>query len=195
MLRVSPKEIWQGVAKENHEVSDYCVRPLEGRLGRIFRLTEDASSSALLEAMCRRFVEPIFKRARPSALLFRRLQDSHRLQHRVGQPGPSVAKRDSAARPGQTGGHGRVLQAHRVAQAGAYALHFGYAGDPRTHAIIRYLAHDAQAGGGCHEYHLTCSQIQSCRHRPITASTINPTAIPRYTTGIPIARPPAVAPA
>ena len=29
-----------------------------------------------------------------------------------------------------------------------YALHFGYADDPRTRAIIRYLAHDAQAGGG-----------------------------------------------
>jgi len=64
LLRVSPEEIWQGVTKENHEASDYCVRPLEGRLGRIFRLAEDASSSALLEAMCRRFVEPIFKRAR-----------------------------------------------------------------------------------------------------------------------------------
>jgi hypothetical protein len=30
-----------------------------------------------------------------------------------------------------------------------YALHCGYADDPRTEAVVRYLAHDAQAGWRC----------------------------------------------
>lgn len=64
LLHVPPEEVWRRVAEENHEASDYRVRPLEQRLARVFQLDGTECSAALLEAVCRRFMQPIFARAR-----------------------------------------------------------------------------------------------------------------------------------
>jgi len=64
LFQVSAQEIWERVTEENHEASDHRVRPLEQRLVRAFRLDENACSDALLEAMCRCFLRPIFNRLR-----------------------------------------------------------------------------------------------------------------------------------
>jgi putative hydrolase of the HAD superfamily len=64
LLQGTAEEIWGRVAEENREASDYRVRPLEGRLARIFRLDENACADEFLGAMCRRFLEPAFSRAR-----------------------------------------------------------------------------------------------------------------------------------
>jgi len=64
LLHVAAEEVWERAADEGREASDYRVRPLEQRLARIFRLDEHTCSDALLEALCRCFVRPIFKRAR-----------------------------------------------------------------------------------------------------------------------------------
>ncbi|RLC66042.1 MAG: hypothetical protein DRI48_05615, partial [Chloroflexi bacterium] len=63
-LRLSPEEVWAGVEREKREAGDHRVRPLEGRLARIFRLEEQACSPELLDALCRCFLKPIFARAR-----------------------------------------------------------------------------------------------------------------------------------
>lgn len=49
--------------KENYEGSDHCVRPLEGRLSRIFELG-NAVDAAHVGCMCRQFMIPIFAKAR-----------------------------------------------------------------------------------------------------------------------------------
>jgi len=64
LLHVLAEEAWERAIEEGHEASDHRVRPLEQRLMHIFRLDERACSDALLEAMCRCFVGPIFERAR-----------------------------------------------------------------------------------------------------------------------------------
>ena len=49
---------WSQVEAENFESKDFCVRPLEGRLSRIF--SEIAWSEATSMEACRRFMRPIF---------------------------------------------------------------------------------------------------------------------------------------
>ncbi len=63
MLRVDPETMWHGVRAEDHEAEDHRVRPLEGRLARIFQLEPD-QVAAVAGEMCRRFTAPIFARGR-----------------------------------------------------------------------------------------------------------------------------------
>jgi putative hydrolase of the HAD superfamily len=68
--------MWQRVRDENHEAADHRVRPLEGRLARVFQL-ETEQSADLIEEMCRRFTAPFFARScrYPDALpVLRRLR-------------------------------------------------------------------------------------------------------------------------
>jgi len=53
---------WDQVAKENFTAKDFCVRPLEERLRRIF--PNAAWSEETAEEACRRFMTPIFALAR-----------------------------------------------------------------------------------------------------------------------------------
>jgi putative hydrolase of the HAD superfamily len=59
LLNVSPETMWRGVENENYEAPDYRVRPLEGRLARIFQL-DPTESPAFVTAVCRQFLKPIF---------------------------------------------------------------------------------------------------------------------------------------
>ena len=61
LLRVSEEEMWQRVEAENHEASDYRVRPTEERLSRIFQLD---GSPHPTHPVCRVFMRPIFARGR-----------------------------------------------------------------------------------------------------------------------------------
>lgn len=61
MLRVDPETMWLGVRAEDHEAEDHRVRPLEGRLARIFQLEPD-QMAAIAGELCRRFTAPIFAR-------------------------------------------------------------------------------------------------------------------------------------
>ena len=58
LLNVSSDSVWERVEEENHEAADYSVRPMEGRLSRIFRL--DPDNDDLMMAVCQRFMKPIF---------------------------------------------------------------------------------------------------------------------------------------
>jgi putative hydrolase of the HAD superfamily len=58
LLNVSSDSVWKRVEEENHEAEDYSVRPMEGRLSRIFRL--DPDNDELMMSVCRRFMKPIF---------------------------------------------------------------------------------------------------------------------------------------
>ena len=61
LLSVEPRSVWARVAEEDHESVDHRVRPLEGRLARIFDV--DLFEHPGLEAdLCRVFMEPIFAR-------------------------------------------------------------------------------------------------------------------------------------
>jgi putative hydrolase of the HAD superfamily len=62
LLRVSPETMWRRVEEENHESPDHRVRPLEGRLARIFGLVEPALPEERYLAMCRQFMAPMFSR-------------------------------------------------------------------------------------------------------------------------------------
>jgi putative hydrolase of the HAD superfamily len=62
LLTVSPDVMWRGVEAEDHGLPDHRVRPLEGRLIRIFELDAEVCSEALLEAMCARFLAPMLER-------------------------------------------------------------------------------------------------------------------------------------
>jgi len=70
LLRVPPEALWQRVKEEDHEAADHRVRPLEGRLIRIFQLDNagcavvQSASEDLVVEMCRRFLKPIFARGR-----------------------------------------------------------------------------------------------------------------------------------
>jgi putative hydrolase of the HAD superfamily len=59
---ISTEEMWQSVRDEDHEAADHRVRPLEGRLARIFQLDAD-QAGRLVEGMCLRFTGSIFARA------------------------------------------------------------------------------------------------------------------------------------
>ena len=58
LLNVSTKSIWQKVEEENYEAKDHSVRPLEGRLIRIFQL--DNPTDEIMMTACRHFLKPIF---------------------------------------------------------------------------------------------------------------------------------------
>lgn len=58
LLTVSPEAVREGVRREDTPPPDHSVMPLEERLGRIFDL--DGEDAALREAVCRRFLEPVF---------------------------------------------------------------------------------------------------------------------------------------
>lgn len=66
------RDMWEGdpaalaerVAAENHESADHSVKPLEGRLARIFGFAEDALTDEANDGMCRAFLAPTFARAR-----------------------------------------------------------------------------------------------------------------------------------
>ena len=70
LLRVPPAALWQRVRDEDHEAGDLRVRPLEGRLIRIFQLGDancavaQPVSGDLVAEMCRRFLKPILARGR-----------------------------------------------------------------------------------------------------------------------------------
>ena len=63
MQRVNPEAMWQSVRAEDHEAEDHRVRPLEGRLARIFQL-EPHEMAEVADGLCRRFTAPIFARGR-----------------------------------------------------------------------------------------------------------------------------------
>ncbi len=62
-LAVCTETMWHRVREEDHEAPDYRVRPLEGRLGRIFEV-DATQSPTVVDAMCRWFTQPIFARGR-----------------------------------------------------------------------------------------------------------------------------------
>jgi putative hydrolase of the HAD superfamily len=64
LLTVAPEIVQQRLQEENHEAEDYRVRPLAGRLARIFGLDSLQPSGDLALEMCRRFLRPIFARGR-----------------------------------------------------------------------------------------------------------------------------------
>ena len=55
-LHIDPDELAQRVQAENYEAPDCCVRPLAGRLARIYGLAEDAPE---LDELCRLFCLPL----------------------------------------------------------------------------------------------------------------------------------------
>lgn len=57
LLRVPRGELWGRVEAEDHEALDHMVRPLEGRLSRIFGVEDQG----LLTRLCEVFMEPIFR--------------------------------------------------------------------------------------------------------------------------------------
>jgi FMN phosphatase YigB (HAD superfamily) len=60
LLRVEAKELPARVEAERGEREDHRVRPLEGRLVRIFQLTQADLAPGDAMDMCRRFMRPIF---------------------------------------------------------------------------------------------------------------------------------------
>jgi putative hydrolase of the HAD superfamily len=62
LCKITTQEIWQRTKDENYEAKDYSVRPLEGRLSRIFRL--DNPSEEIFMSVCRCFMKPIFNIAK-----------------------------------------------------------------------------------------------------------------------------------
>jgi putative hydrolase of the HAD superfamily len=64
LLNVEEEVIWQRVRQENREADDHRVCPLAERLARIFALAGSPPSGDLMEALCRRFMGPLFARAR-----------------------------------------------------------------------------------------------------------------------------------
>ena len=63
MQRLDVEAMWEGVRTEDHEAKDHRVRPLEGRLARIFRL-EPGELAGVAGELCCRFTTPIFARGR-----------------------------------------------------------------------------------------------------------------------------------
>ncbi len=62
LLSVSQEETWRRVKAEDHESPDGRVRPLEGRLSRIFALEPEVGPE-VMEAMCHCFLQPFYARA------------------------------------------------------------------------------------------------------------------------------------
>jgi putative hydrolase of the HAD superfamily len=67
---IPSEALWQRVGEEDYEAEDHRVRPLEGRLARIFQL-DPGQARGVAEGMCRCFTRPIFARGQryPDALL------------------------------------------------------------------------------------------------------------------------------
>jgi putative hydrolase of the HAD superfamily len=61
VLRVTAESMWRRVQQEDHELPDHRVRPLEGRLARIFELDADRERN-MMPALCRRFSQPALDR-------------------------------------------------------------------------------------------------------------------------------------
>ncbi|NPV09724.1 MAG: HAD family hydrolase [Anaerolineae bacterium] len=59
-----PDRLWRQAEAEDHESSDFRVRPLAHRLRRIYELPEEHGGAELLDEACRGFLAPIFARAR-----------------------------------------------------------------------------------------------------------------------------------
>ncbi len=59
-LGISDAAIWDAVRAEDHEAANHRVRPLEGRLRRIFQLRDRPADEELDLALCRAFLKPIF---------------------------------------------------------------------------------------------------------------------------------------
>lgn len=62
LLAVSAEAMWRSVEAEDYGLPDHRVRPLEGRLSRIFELDAMVCTEPLLEEMCARFLAPMFAR-------------------------------------------------------------------------------------------------------------------------------------
>ena len=62
LLNVSTESIWRRVEEENCESKDYSVRPLEGRLTRIFQLNNPTDE--VIMTACGHYMKPIFAIAR-----------------------------------------------------------------------------------------------------------------------------------
>jgi len=58
LLVGSAEAMWRRVGQENHEAEDHRVRPLAGRLARIFQLAP-GTAAEVADALCRRFTEPL----------------------------------------------------------------------------------------------------------------------------------------
>jgi putative hydrolase of the HAD superfamily len=63
-LNVSSDDITRRLKEEDRETDDHRVRPLEERLGTIFRLDSPAKSDAQMMTLCRLFMQPIYARSR-----------------------------------------------------------------------------------------------------------------------------------
>jgi putative hydrolase of the HAD superfamily len=61
LLEVAAETMWRRVAQENHEAEDHRVRPLAGRLARIFQLAP-GTAAGVADALCRCFTEPLLAR-------------------------------------------------------------------------------------------------------------------------------------
>ena len=64
LLGEPPTNLWDSVRMEDHDSLDHSVRPLEGRLARIFRLDESSLSESVLITVCDRFLQSIFHAGR-----------------------------------------------------------------------------------------------------------------------------------
>jgi putative hydrolase of the HAD superfamily len=64
MLRVDPADLPARIEAERGPTADHAVVPLQDRLARIFRLSQADFSDGAAEALCRRFMEPIFSLGR-----------------------------------------------------------------------------------------------------------------------------------
>jgi putative hydrolase of the HAD superfamily len=63
LLLVHPEEMWGRVEAEDYENPDGLVRPLEGRLKRIFALEAEVEPE-VMGSMCEGFLQPFFARAK-----------------------------------------------------------------------------------------------------------------------------------
>ncbi len=64
IAQTTAEDVWPRVAQENHEGKDLQVRPLEGRLARIFELDGAAIAEDVMAGLCRAFLGPILALAR-----------------------------------------------------------------------------------------------------------------------------------
>lgn len=60
LLGISSRGIWQRATDENYEARNHCVRPMEKRLARVFKLGHRIQSKGLLMTMCKHFMDHIF---------------------------------------------------------------------------------------------------------------------------------------
>ena len=80
-ISIDPAELAQRVQAENYESPDYRVRPLAGRLARIYGLAEDALE---LDELCRLFCRPLLAEGQVYPDTIPTLADLHRLGYRLG---------------------------------------------------------------------------------------------------------------